>query len=237
MGLECHTPSAPVLLETNVFQGCISIPPHLCFSNGKALWRFISSSQLPNSPKFRALSTRSNLWLWFILQQVHPGMLKQKLLLLLLSHSIGNGNAAATLTTSHPQHHSPKHISTTGICSIREGSNRAMSQPCTSQCAGMLQPPSSSSVNLQGSFQGTQSHKQLCRFTGPRLCPAVFLSLWLFTYSAPSSQAPCLIAVLYPSSESPPGPALPRALHRRSRFSRALHPCEKQRPHPQCSQG
>lgn len=37
----------------------------------------MSSSQLPNSPKFRLLSTRSNLWLWFILQQVHPGMLKQ----------------------------------------------------------------------------------------------------------------------------------------------------------------
>lgn len=160
-----------------------------------------------------------------------------ELLLLILPGSTGNGNAAATLTASHPQHHSPKHTSTDGICSIREGANEAVSQPCTSKRAEMLQPCSSSNVNPQGSFQGTRSHKELCRFKGLRLCPTVFLSLWLFTYFAPSSQAPCLIAVLYPSSESPPSLVLPRALHRSSHFSRALQPRAEQQPHAQRSRG
>lgn len=73
------------LPETNTFQGCISIPPHQCFSSGKALWRrFMCSSQLPHSLKFRVLRSRSNSWLWFILQWVHPEA--ELIILLLLSH-------------------------------------------------------------------------------------------------------------------------------------------------------
>lgn len=91
------------LLETNIFQSCISIPPHQHFSNGKALWRrFISSSQLLNSPKFRALNTRSNLWLWLILQQVHPGMLKQ-------SCSSSSCPTAPTMGMQQPHSQLPSH--------------------------------------------------------------------------------------------------------------------------------
>lgn len=166
----------------------IPIPPHQCFSNSKTLQRrFMNLSQLSNSPKFRAVSTGSDLWPWFVLQQVHPRMLKQscssssscpaalaiqQLHSWLPTHSITPENTS-TLPTFVPSRTDP-------MLYARASAQNNSRQGATSQsCAPhSVQEYNSlaflAGVNQQESFQGKRSHKELCRFTWAEVVPCYF---------------------------------------------------------------
>lgn len=122
----------------------------------------MSWSQLLNSPKLRTLSTKSDLWLWFVLQQVRPAMLQQ---------SYSSSSCPTGLVASYPQHHFQNLTGTADICSLRDTSDAVHTagepqvSPAPSQRAGCYSLGFPVGVNQQESFQGKQSHKELCRFT------------------------------------------------------------------------
>lgn len=123
----------------------------------------LPKAKCSGGPKFRALSTRSDLRLWFVLQQVHPRMLQQ---------SCCSSSCPAELVASYPQHHSQNPTGTAGICSLRHRQTRcrthsrgATRQPCTLAACRMLQPWFSRWRKSARIFSGEQSHKELCRFT------------------------------------------------------------------------
>lgn len=200
----------------------------------------MSLSQLPNSPKFRGSQHQIEFVVVVCLSTGSSWDAEAELLLLLLlplSCSPGNGNAAATLTASHTHSITPQNTAAPlAFPPSGKDPTEPGASPAPQSVRGCYSPALPAAQIHKDPSREHRAVKSFADLWGPRLCPAVFLSLWLFTYFAPSSQAPCLIAVLYPSSESPPSPVLPQALHR-SRFSRALHPHEKQRLHPPCSRG
>ena len=163
------------LLGVSIFRGGISIPPRQCFSNGKTLRkRFMSSPQLPNNLKFRALGIGSNLWLWFVLQQVHPRMLKQSYSSSCLAalamgmqqphswlptHSIAPENTSA-LPAFAPSGTDPMpYAQASAQSNGRRGATSQSCTPCSVQGCYSLTFPAG--VKQQESFQGKRSHKEL----------------------------------------------------------------------------
>ena len=143
-------------------------------------------SQLPISPEFRALSTRPDLWFWFVLRQVH---LKQ-------SCSSSSSRCTARAMGTQPPHLwlptrrrdsiAPKNTPASApsgadpmpyarASSQGNGRQGATSQPRAPHAAqGCSSLASPAGVNQQECFQGGQSHTKICRFTRAELVPCYF---------------------------------------------------------------